>query len=239
MSEPKIKKELRLIEERNRDSCKRVLQPAFVLSDSKGGYLKREQEGSGHNGLEFVYRGGAKSTDQDLKRIIFQKIRHVRKPIVFIWFGTCELTVKQGRCISLINGLNNKNDELIDSYRNLRREILEVNRNSVVVFIECPYFSIYEWNRMKGNCSEEDKSANLELKVAIDNLNYRLAELNTVSTPRISLDLIASCKKKGKSTSYKVNYRLLTDGVHPSQNLARLWLRKVVVLANTIAETSQ
>jgi hypothetical protein len=63
--------------------------------------------------------------------------------------------------------------------------------------------------------------------------NDHLKILNRkIATPRLSQDQILSNKrKKDRRVRYRINYNLLSDGVHPERILAKLWSYKLVELA--------
>ena len=58
-----------------------------------------------------------------------------------------------------------------------------------------------------------------------------------VATPRLSQDQILSNKrKKDIRVRYRINYNLLSDGVHPENIIAKLWLYKMIELAIEMIE---
>ena len=235
MSVFKLNTELNRIEDNQGENCRRVDSPTFIFGDSKVGYLKRES-GTSLQQLQFIYRGGATSSDNSLKRILFSKIKHVRQPTVLVWFGTCELTVKTGKYINIVDEVQTKIEQIIESYKKLKLEVATINRQSRVLFIECPYISAQQWNHYKGDIDESRyQEVDYELEQAVNSLNDKINEINQSATPRLSQDLIASTKKKDQRTKYKVNYKLLVDGVHPSGVLSKLWIRKLCVLVNRVA----
>ena len=49
-----------------------------------------------------------------------------------------------------------------------------------------------------------------------------------MSTPKFSMDLLKNTTtNKGKRSRYYYNYHLYTDGIHPSDDLAKLWLLRI------------
>lgn len=51
------------------------------------------------------------------------------------------------------------------------------------------------------------------------------------NAPMLYQDLIQTSKKKNSSIKYKINFKLLSDGVHPINELSKLWLLKFYKLA--------
>ena len=68
--------------------------------------------------------------------------------------------------------------------------------------------------------------------------NDQLKLLNkTVTYPRISQDLIRTNKKTSDPCpSHKVNYNLLTDGVHPGKIILKLWIYKLILLVMEVTD---
>jgi len=58
-----------------------------------------------------------------------------------------------------------------------------------------------------------------------------------IATPRLSQDQILSNKrKKDRRVRYRINYNLLSDGVHPEKIIAMLCSYKLVELAIELTE---
>jgi hypothetical protein len=72
----------------------------------------------------------------------------------------------------------------------------------------------------------------------VDYFNEQLKLVNTFKTPRISQDIITSGKGIGKEyTTYRKNWNIYTDGIHPMRALTKLWL--YIELVTEIQSESQ
>ena len=88
-------------------------------------------------------------------------------------------------------------------------------------------------NRQVLNASEPDK----KLGTYVDYYNQQIKLINSWTTPRFSQDDIASSKGRHRSTvRYTKNWKLYSDGIHPSRLLSRLWLFRLIELAVELAE---
>ena len=128
------------------------------------------------------------------------RIKNTSKPIVVLFFGTCELTNKVGRYIHLPDNIENRIEEVIKSYAIYKERILQYNRDAVVIFLDCPYFSIVIWNFLRKHpypgIFESDQRI---LEESILTFNRKLKDLNgDIVVPRLALDFMFSTKKKGK-----------------------------------------
>ena len=103
-----------------------------------------------------------------------------------------------------------------------------------MLFLNCPFLSIYNWNKHKGfPCHDlvQFEAQNQRLHQTIDYFNRKIRALNDVTCPQLELDIIKTCKssrcRRVKSTK---KFLLLIDGIHPGTDLSTLWLYRVVHL---------
>ena len=163
--------------------------------------------------INLNYRSGATIDNSFLHNTYtLNRIRRAFKPIVIIWLGTCELTTKRGRFIRLVDDIDSKLIEVerktLQPYKLYKEKVLDLNPNSTVIFLECPYFSITVWNRAKGHYYPETfNTEQIELERAIKELNYILRAINdNIRIPKISLDMEYSIKiRKNKPRTYLQN----------------------------------
>jgi len=215
----------------------------FLITDSKGKHLKTVVPGRLRAYLNIIYKSGA-TIDSDVLRIAHNKIRRANRPTVLLWFGTCELTIKKGKYTELNTCPYQHIEALLTRYRETKQNIININSRAQIYFIECPYFSIYRWNKFHGKTytettEAEEKQQDTILKDLVDYYNQQLPLINcerTIKIPTISQDQIISSKKRRlKKTKNKVNYNLLhIDGVHPKKPIARLWVHRFVKLGRDI-----
>ena len=70
------------------------------------------------------------------------------------------------------------------------------------------------------------------LSKVVDYYNLKIRQLNHYRTPKLSRDIIHSHKPSNrKICTYKKNYNLYHDGIHPSRPLAKLWRYKLFRVA--------
>ena len=119
----------------------------------------------------------------------------------YIWFGTCELTVKSGKYIHIPPYPYQQVEHVLTIYRGQNR-ILRENRQAKIIVLECPYFLAYRWNKFQGRkystqTEETEKKQDTELKSIVQYFNDQLKLINRDrTTPKISQDQIISSKKK-------------------------------------------
>jgi len=198
----------------------------FVLSDSKGRYIK--QECLDFYQISWRAVSGAK-TEYFLKWIndnIDALIAVHGKVHFFIWTGTCDFTVKIGKFICLDRDV----DSAVEKYKNCVNQIyhtIDHRQNARVTFLKIPYFSILTWNTDKRHSNADIyKDQDLSLKEIITSTNDFLQELNEqhgTYTPNLNADLQRGRKSKGKKTRCSLKISLLSDGIHPGKTLAKAW----------------
>ena len=208
----------------------------ILLSDSKGRYLRKQVCRDNNINIHFINHKGANIFSEGLIQQTVRAARFERKPIALIWFGTCEFTVKTGKvirvpdrpeCIELLV------EQVIVKYRELKNRIQRVNSSAEVYFVECPPMSIKRWIEKHSCRGDEYIADDVKLTNLIKTFNRRLCELNGgIELPKITQDMIRSSKPKNRSkTKYKVNWTLYTDGIHPCDLLAKLWLYRLYSFA--------
>lgn len=199
--------------------------------------------------------------DKDHVQSLLDAIRDVTDPLVLVWLGTCEITRKKGKYIYLRQYPYQFIEFTLSEYRELKRMIIQTNPSALVVFIDCPYYSISRVNNHSRLNTAKDgpkrpslvvnkvrgkrdvqwaAKVDKKLKDQVDYYNNHLKiirkeVLNT--PPRLSQDLVLSNKCAGdRKVKYRLNYNLLTDGVHPGRILAKIWLYKLLRLAIEIQD---
>ena len=199
----------------------------ILRSDSKGRCLLPYFTNT--RKFSLIYRSGAKINDTFMQDYTVNKIKRTSNPLVILFFGTCEITNKQGKYIYLPQDLETRVDQVINRYIAYKQRILECNSEATVIFLDCPYFSITIWNFLKGHphpgiFDQEQK----RLEEAILRFNLKLKEINGDRVvPRLAVDFIYSVKKKKQQIRKFRNYSLLVDGVHANKFLAKLWSLRI------------
>lgn len=167
-----------------------------------------------------------------LSQNICSLVRTNNKVSIYVWVGTCDFTLKEGRFISIKPDISSslvKFKENLDSIKRLANQEPTVK----LTFLQLPIFSITEWNKTKGHANPDSfKDSDQDLHRYIKSANQYIGELNDslgTTTPKFNQDLIKSTKGRpdGK-IRYLINNHLLKDGVHPSQLLAKVWMKNIL-----------
>lgn len=135
---------------------KAELQREVILfSDSKGFAIKNIIPDRYKN-IKVIAKKGATVNQRDHVRRLLNTAKYAREPIILIWLGTCELTTKDntGKYIKLREFPYQNVELTLSEYRELKANILRVNRQAIVLYIECPYHSITRYNRERGKITD-------------------------------------------------------------------------------------
>ena len=205
---------------------------AIIVADSKGRELKKQRVYNAH--INIFYQPGAKLRNVHLDSYIKRHInnRTVRSPVVLIWLGTCELTIKTVSGYALINNLDEHVTQLIKSYETYKQELIAINPRTEIVFLPCPFFDLKTYNKSRQYKSIETTDLDQhELEQAIIKYNLELDNLNQITTPSICEDFTKFGKgRKHKTIQKSIDYRQLVDGCHPRPEITKLWLLKFIKL---------
>ena len=208
---------------------KHLQKQIILISDSKGSYLRRVDIYRNYI-FRYICRGGATFRQQ------YYYVKHNihtfnRNSHFLIWLGTCDLTNKNGKYIKL----NSKTDSSVRSILYFIEQFRELFRrhNFTYSFLECPPYTIVGWNTSKGHpfpdsFLEDDQT--LIHQIAL--VNERIREINSenlVQSPRFSLDLYRSHGSKQHAHHCNFNFKLYTDGIHPTEILSQCWLKSIVL----------
>ena len=215
------------------------------VSDSKGRYLEQcvNQNKCPEANILWAYKGGATTFDRYLwlKQNIDNLIIKYGTLSVFIWTGTCDLTIKDtvtvglGRRQKLVKSkfvvLRSSNAcSLLQRHYFMIKRPLE-RKNVKVTFLHVPVYSIQRWNMLKGHpCPRKFKTDDKRLTEIVIQVNEFIDKPNhSIGTysPRLNQDLIRSRKSKNKKQRYSYRFGLYSDGIHPRHKLAKSWLKSV------------
>ena len=179
-----------------KQKCDVGLKNVIIRADSKGRALQPFLNNTKR--INLIYRSGSKLSDNFMQEYTLNRIRNTHNPIVILFFGTCELTNKEGKYILLPDNIENRINEVIERYANYKKTILKYNPDSIVIFLQCPYFSLIIWNFLKkhpfpGSFEKDQKT----LEDSIILFNKKIKELNgDRAIPNLNLDFMYSIKKK-------------------------------------------
>ena len=210
------------------DAKRNTRRPIIFRSDSKGRALLPYI--NHYNRMNLVFRGGAKINSDFLQNYTLDKVSRSYNPVIVLWFGTCELTVKNGKYIFLAENLDAKLYQIKRDYIEYKEQLMITNASCKVIFLECPHQSLIVWNFLKGHPTpgvfRDDQKT---LEDYITKLNYIIQEINgNQVVPHLAQDLVFSIKKKKRAPKYIKNYSLLYDGVHPGKVLSQLWYLRIL-----------
>ena len=150
MSIPKLIKEANKLQlEENQRPSPVHSRDCLLITDSKGFSLTNAITNDYYGAITIISRSGLTVDNHSFQRSFLRNIQIAKKTIVFIWFGTCELTDKVGKFINLKENQTDIVEQIIVKYRYLKSTIQRCNNSATVLFINCPYYSIIEWNRRK------------------------------------------------------------------------------------------
>lgn len=204
---------------------------ALLVGDSKVRHI--QQLMTAQTNLSAFWRSGSTLNNRCLKQYIDQHISRFNRPIVILLFNTCYLTYvtdKERKFIDLVPNSDDVVNSTIESYRAFKQQRLYNKPAAQIMFIECPFYSIVEWNQRMRHPEPDSFQANQDrLEKMIIELNSKIKELNAPqSPPQIAQDMIVKIKKKANHTqTRRINYTLLKDGIHPGKDLSQLWLVRI------------
>ena len=153
--------------------------------------------------------------------------------VLYVFLGTCDLTVRQGKYIQLrhlsdrvaVSYLQSQ----IDRYINFVSEFPSVS----LIFLDIVPYSIQEWNKSRGHRDPNTfLHQDLKLNERICLVNDYIRHVNysaVVKSPNLRSDL-SRYRKDKVSESYivSVSFSNYLDGIHPSTLLACYWMKRIV-----------
>jgi rRNA pseudouridine-1189 N-methylase Emg1 (Nep1/Mra1 family) len=80
---------------------KDILKDTYLLSDSKGLCLKEVLPNQCKKKFHILAEKGANVNSDKLIEKLLRSIKKADEPVILIWFGTCEITEKEGKYISI------------------------------------------------------------------------------------------------------------------------------------------
>lgn len=125
--------------------------------------------------------------------------------------------------IAVITNLFKQFIDLVNQYPNCK-----------LTFLEVPHYSIAHWNTTRGHRQPEvfatqDNTLHEQIE-AINQVIHTLNREQGVRSPLLTVHLRARKQvKRGKNKPTKdiINFNLLSDGIHPSPLLAKVWLKEI------------
>lgn len=202
----------------------------FLISDSKSKDLKYLK---GKKYISFYYKGGADINNAEVqsyaKYVVLNK--RVKYPVLIFWFGTCSFTQKANNGLFEIkDNLDSVVTEVITSYKDTRDKLLKLNPRAKIVFLECPYYSLANFNHFrrknlkKNHFIEQQRNLNS----AIDSHNQQVRILcKSSKIPNFNNDFCTRVHRKKRRPRRVIDFKQLRDGCHMGHLLAELWLIRI------------
>lgn len=203
------------------------------MSDSKGFAIKRR---IGLNFVEFWCEPGWRTAPaiDFLEKTL--KANCNKKYLLYVWLGTCDISVKTGKFSSVRSWDNSAIELILSQYRRLVT-ILSQYPNSKAKFIEIPCFSVLAYNTSKGHTDPNQfKVHDTEICRQIEELNSAIRAINTSISQQT---LPFNCdikrrrkdinKRKGNTPRVRVSYKFAAyyDGIHADTDLALIWTKRL------------
>ena len=230
LSKPKLDNFLRRKASRRQGS---LYYKPILLSDSKGFAIKRK---IGLHFVEFWCEPGWRTApavdflENHLKR------NSNTKYLIYVWLGTCDISVKEGKFTRVRAWDNTVVDNILSQYHRVVA-ISKQYPHIKVKFIEVPCFSISAYNKFKGHTDPDSfKVHDIEICRQVEQLNCALRDINSSINERtlpFNCDLKRrrkdTNKKKGSSPKVRVSYKFAAyyDGIHADTDLALIWTKRL------------
>ena len=205
-----------------------------IFSDSKGNYIQ-EWANNEFVGRQIEWRTYRGATTRDLVTRIGDSLntlisRH-GKIHIYLWSGTCDLTVKDGRYIKLRPNPDHILGQLTGELMSLEESA--TNRGFKITLLNVPNYSLVTWNSIKGHPNPTQFTADdIELRRRVQVINTVIDDINLrrdVRSPKFNADTERPHKHKNGLTQYTTNWSLYRDGVHPGPLLSQVWMRSICV----------
>ena len=175
-----------------------------------------------------------------LQQNIDQLITRLQTIHIYVWLGTCDLTKNSHPYVSLAKSDDSKIQAVISTFHKFV-DLLKDKPGCCITFLEIPTYSIFEWNKFRNHPNPAQfKKEDDQLITQVNKLNDLIRDLNKETTisqpsPVFSHDISHNQAKTSKSRTYTIrqsyNFTLYKDGIHPLENLAKVWLRKIAIVA--------
>ena len=208
----------------------------ILLTDSRGRNLQSQVVSDIESSIIWWYGSGWSSSQglKTLKSDIDDALCRYGRIHVYVWLGTCDLTIKSGTkgqiCLNPVHG----GDNLMTNLKKISE--LARKRKFKVTFLELPVYSIRVYNEYMKHADpnsfyEDDK----ELQSRIRTINEYIVglnesnQVNPTKLPRFNVDLSNKRKNYGKKSRKYYTFGLLKDGLHPGDRLSKCWLRKICI----------
>ena len=125
-------------------------KPIFFVSDSKGFQLKEAHRQLGCNvNIQFICKSGEGIQSTILRDQLLDQLDKIDKqahPVIIIWLGTCNLTHKKNQFVTIHSNITDRVTIAAGFAQTLKEEIHTKCPKASVIFLDCPTYSIEEYN---------------------------------------------------------------------------------------------
>jgi hypothetical protein len=192
MTESKLRKriiDIKLGGARNKNRRKQ----AILLTDSKGKYLEEELSTESYLQLQVVHKSSISTDNPETRPFIWSTLRNLLnindRAIICLWIGTCDFTFKFTKTgyIHLKYNTNTyrpRVDTIVERLQNLKRQIETRYRRWRVILLECPPFSIIQYNKTLGHLNSNTfhkQTVKLEDQITYFNEQIQAIDLTAAS----------------------------------------------------------
>lgn len=220
---------------------------AIVVADSKGNHI-RERLKYFDISTKVVWwcKGGGTTTSQFtyFSNHIEDVLKDYSEVVVYLWTGTCDITEKvrhlnsYGKYVKT-NQIKLQNEDVQGVTDDLKQkytvfsDFCKTLEGVTLVCLEIPFYSIQAWNEtFNGQDKEEYKRQDkilIDIIISVNNAIRDVNRQNSVLSPKFATDVVNIRKSSGKPSQYTLNINLLSDGIHPIDILARVWLERLLI----------
>ena len=138
-------------------------------------------------------------------------------PNVVVWLGTCEITRKEGKYIKLKDYPYQNIEFTLTAHRIFKEKILRANSNTIIVFLECPYYSAANFNKLKAyNHPLTDNNNNNSGTLVVETVTENKNVMNTQPIDNNNNLVVHKSTAKRKA---KITTKFNTKGVRQYPNL--------------------
>ena len=169
------------------------------------------------NNIQIVARSGATVSWDNHTQELLRTVKKAYKPVILIWLGTCEVIFKEGKYIRVRNFPCQNVEYTLTEYRELRDKSIHVNRQSKIVFIECPYYSITKANRNFASQRKTDKNNNSKAQVTY-NGNKTGTDKNNNNKAQVTYKGNKTGTDKNNNNKAQVTYKGNKTGTDKNNN---------------------
>ena len=207
----------------------------ILLSDSKAYSIKNNN--TGLFPLEPWAESGANLENRVtyLERRLPRALETHNRLVIYLWAGTCDLTIKPERSSKKIVVADFNDGFYVEFFAQIKRAFTLAKRYPGRVqlkLVDLQPVSIIEWNktyRITTHNPEATAKDDRNITEAVQKINRRLREIAIEEGSSLVYFSKFINKSRGRGRArqsrYSINVNLLSDGVHPGPQLSKAFVR--------------